>query len=248
MTPTLTAKKPAPRNGGGRGPVDYYRGDGGGGGRGDGAPDYGERLRRYRLGLAVGLTSIVMVFVSFTSAYIVRQGLGTWDFTTGKYVHDWQKLPLPLALLLLNTGLLLTSSVTMELARRRAAQDVVLAPVTSLPGITESHQKPVPWLWITLVLGFGFLAGQALAWSALVHRGLLISSNPSSSFFYVLTGTHAAHLAGGIIALLYAALISTRVFNKPVETRRIVVDVTGWYWHVMALLWLYIFALMAFAG
>lgn len=249
LTPTLTAKKTAAQGGGnGRGgPVDFYRGDGGGG-RGDGTPDYGERLRRYRLGLAVGLTSVVMVFVSFTSAYIVRQGLGTWDFTAGRYVHDWQKLHLPLALLLLNTGILLASTITMEMARRRAAQDVVLAPVTSMPGISEGHQRPVPWLWITVVLGLGFLAGQGLAWNALVQRGLLISSNPSSSFFYLLTGTHAAHLAGGIIALLYASIISSRLFKKPVETRRIVVDITAWYWHVMALLWIYIFALMAFAG
>jgi len=248
LTPTLTVKKPAPQHGGGgRGPVDRSRG-GGGGGRGDGAPNYGDRLRRYRLGLAVGLTSVVMLFVSFTSAYIVRQGLGNWDFAAGAYVRDWQKLQLPLSLLFVNTAILLASSITVELARRRAAQQVVLAPVTSIPGISEGRQKPIPWLWITVVLGFGFLLGQGLAWSELVRRGLVISSGPSSSFFYVLTGTHAAHLTGGMIALLYAALISTPLLARPVETRRIVVDITAWYWHVMALLWIYIFALLALAG
>src|SRR6266542_3923311 len=103
LTPTLTVKKPVPqRGGGGRGPVDRHHGGGNGGGRGDGTPNYGDRLRRYRLGLAVGLTSVVMLFVSFTSAYIVRQGLGNWDAAAGAYVRDWQKLQLPLSLLFVN--------------------------------------------------------------------------------------------------------------------------------------------------
>ena len=71
LNPTLPVKEPKAKLGsGGRPPVDRWHGGGdGGGGRGDGAPDYGERLRRYRLGLGVGLASVVMLFVSFTSAY-----------------------------------------------------------------------------------------------------------------------------------------------------------------------------------
>jgi cytochrome c oxidase subunit 3 len=249
LSPTVTIKEPQVRQGGGgRPPVDTPPGWGGGGGRPDGSPNYGERLRRYRLGLAVGLASVIMLFVSFTSAYIVRQGLASWDPTTGNYVRDWQRLHLPLALLILNTAILIASSVTIELARRSAAQRVVLAPVTALPGIAEGRQRPVPWLALTVVLGVGFLLGQAMAWRSLHLHGMLISSTPSSSFFYVLTATHALHLGGGLIALLYAGLISTAWFAKPVETRRIVVDITAWYWHVMALLWIYIFALLALAG
>ena len=45
--------------------------------------------------------------------------------------------------------------------------------------------------------------------------------------------------------MLYAAI--TSLTRKPVEVRRIVVDVTVWYWHFMALLWIYIFALLEFA-
>jgi len=62
---------------------------GGDGGRPDpGSPDYGARLRRARLGLAVALTPITMLFVAFTSAYIVRQGLPTFDPHTNTVVHD----------------------------------------------------------------------------------------------------------------------------------------------------------------
>jgi cytochrome c oxidase subunit 3 len=53
------------------------------------------------------------------------------------------------------------------------------------------------------------------------------------------------HLAGGIVALLWAAV--TSLLRRPIEDRRIVVDVTAWYWHFMAVLWIYVFALLAFA-
>jgi cytochrome c oxidase subunit III len=94
-------------------------------------------------------------------------------------------------------------------------------------------------------MGLGFLVGQYLAWIELEARGFFLATSASSSFVYLLTGMHAIHLAGGLIALLYAGI--TALFRKPVEARRIVVDITAWYWHFMALLWIYIFALLEFA-
>jgi cytochrome c oxidase subunit 3 len=61
----------------------------------------------------------------------------------------------------------------------------------------------------------------------------------------LLLGTHAVHLAGGVIALIYAA--ATTWLHRPVETRRIVIDVAAWYWHFMAFLWMYIFAVLLIA-
>jgi cytochrome c oxidase subunit 3 len=94
------------------------------------------------------------------------------------------------------------------------------------------------------MLGGGFLTGQWIAWRLLADRGFYLATSPSSSFVYLLTATHAVHLMGGILVLLYAAAGS--LLHKPVEARRIVVDVTAWYWHFMFLLWVYIFALMWF--
>ncbi len=249
--PTVQVREKPARakvGGSGRPPVIHFPryGGGGGGGRDDGYPDFGERLRRYRLGLMVGLAAVVMLFVSFTSAYIVRQGLGSYDSAANAYVTDWKPLKLPLGLLLLNTCLLLASSFTIEKARRAAFAEAAVAPITDLPGIAKDEGRGVPWLPITVVLGFGFLAGQLMAWRELSRRGFFISSSPSSSFFYVLTGTHAIHLLGGIVALLYA--LAAVFLPRPLERRRIVVDVTAWYWHFMAILWLYIFALLEFAA
>jgi cytochrome c oxidase subunit 3 len=245
LSPTVTLKYPkvGGSSGGAEPPVT---GGGGDGGRsGGGYPDYGERLRRARLGLAVALTPIVMLFVSFTSAYVVRQGLPTFDEPSGKYVHDWLSVNLPIALLVVNTIILLVSSISMELARRQITRMAALAPVRSIPGVSIDDERSFPWLNVTAILGVGFLIGQWAAWQALEQRGFFVATSPSSSFVYLLTGMHAIHLAGGIIALLYAA--ATPLLHKPIEVRRIVVDVTAWYWHFMALLWVYIFALLVIA-
>jgi cytochrome c oxidase subunit 3 len=234
--------------GGGRPPLSRFPGYGGGsgGGRDDSYPDFGERLRRYRLGLMVGLAAVVMLFVSFTSAYVVRQGLGNYDAASQTYITDWRPLSLPMGLLLLNTFLLLASSFTIEMARRAAFAEAAVAPITEMPGIAKDQKHGVPWLPITVILGLGFLSGQVMAWHDLGRRGFYMASTPSSSFFYVLTGVHAIHLFGGVVAMLYALAAVFR--SRPLERRRIVVDVTAWYWHFMALLWLYIFALLKFAA
>jgi cytochrome c oxidase subunit 3 len=215
-----------------------------GGSPNSGGPSYGVRLRRARLGMICAIATVSMVFVSLTSAYIVRRGLPTFDDTTRTYLRDWGEVQLPWLLLFINTAILLVSSVTMEGARRQIARRAALAPVQSIPGVSLGEERHFPWLGLTVVLGFGFLVGQWLAWSELKGRGFFVSTNPSSSFVYLLTAAHAVHLAGGIFALLWAGV--TSLLSKPVEERRIVVDVAAWYWHFMAVLWVYVFALLAF--
>jgi cytochrome c oxidase subunit 3 len=228
------SKPPVPPAGGGD--------DGRGGGD---VPNYGARLRRARLGLACGIATVCMLFVSLTSAYIVRQGLGTFDGASNTYVRDWGRVDLPWLLLAINTAVLLISSVTMEFARRRAALQAALAPVQSIPGVSLGNERSFPWLGITVLLGIAFLAGQWLAWGELHARGFFVATNPNSSFVFLLTIAHAVHLCGGMIALLWAAGAS--LLHKPAEARRIVVDITAWYWHFMAVLWIYVFALLGFA-
>src|SRR5690348_5063810 len=87
-----------------------------------GALEYPARLRRARLGIIVALSDIVMIFVSYSSAYVVRKGLPTLDPYSGNLVHDW--LPLQLRkFLLVNTLVLLVSTLNMEIARRQAARE-----------------------------------------------------------------------------------------------------------------------------
>lgn len=204
--------------------------------------DFTAHLRRARLGLAVGLTAIGMVFVSFTSAYIVRQGLPTLEPRTATLVRDWFPVPLP-RLLFVNTFILALSSLTMELARRQAARKSLLTMSAPDSDIFASRDKRVSWLAMTLVLGLGFLAGQWMTWRQLAASGFYVSTNPSSSFVYLLTGMHGVHLMGGVLALLVVGILSV---VRPMRSRLVAVDVAGWYWHFMAILWIYILGLLEF--
>src|ERR1700756_2906829 len=126
-TPTVSLDDPRTSTGG-NGILPPHQRDG---------DDFGSRffdtrLRRARLGLVVGLTGIAMIFISFSSAYVVRQGLPTLDPRTNLLLHDWFPVPLP-RLLLINTVVLLISTITMELARRHAARKVALAEIAAIP-------------------------------------------------------------------------------------------------------------------
>ena len=248
MSPRANIRDPrTSRGGGGRPPADFWPGGGGGsGGRGGGDDvPYRERLRRYRLGVLLGLTSVVMLFVSFTTAYVVRKAGAVWDPASNNYISNWVPIALPLRLLLANTAILLLSGITLELARRRAAADVALAPIAAMPGIRVSDRASLPWTYATTVLGLTFLVGQYYAWLKIAAVNANVSTALSSGFFFLLTGVHAVHLLGGILALLYAGACTW--LRRPPETRRIVIDVTAWYWHFMAALWVYIFGLLYFA-
>ncbi len=208
-----------------------------------GSLDFAVRLRRARLGLIVALVAITMIFVSYSSAYVVRQGLPTLDPQTGTLVHDWLPLQLP-SFLLVNTLVLLISTLTMELARRQAVRVVFASGFDSRP-TTRTETDKMPWLALTAVLGLSFLAGQWLVWRELAARGFYVDTSPSSSFFYLLTGMHGIHLLGGILALLTAGAAS--VLRKSAASTAVVVDATAWYWHFMTFLWVYILCLLEFA-
>jgi cytochrome c oxidase subunit 3 len=213
-----------------------------------GSAAFSARLRRARLGLIVALTGVVMIFVSFSSAYVVRKGLPTLDPQSGILVHDWLPLQLP-SFLLVNTLVLLVSTLTMELARRQAAREALATGIgkSAVSTTSASHKEAqgMPWLALTAVLGLSFLAGQWLVWRELAASGFYVSTNPSSSFFYLLTATHGIHLLGGILTLIAAS--AAYFWRRLAESRVVVVDITAWYWHFMTFLWVYILCLLEVA-
>lgn len=209
-------------------------------------PNYGERLRRARMGLAVAMTPILMLFISFTAVYLIRRGFLSLDVSETAYIRTWIPVRLPWMLLFANTAVLIASSITIDLARREITREAALAPVQSIPGVSLGEERHFPWLAVTTVLGLLFLAGQLFVWSKLSAGGFHLTGGTSSSFIYILTAMHGLHLAGGILTLLCANVAA--VLHRPVETRRIVVDITSWYWHCMTGLWIYILVLFSFAA
>lgn len=218
ITPEVKVKKGTPPGGGD--PFDPGNGK-------DWPPGYSRddaiEPAKYRIGMWVGLASVVMLFVSLTSAYIFRQIAGTGE------IRDWVPLKMPFVLWI-TTAVILASSVTIEIARRSIRSG-------DYAGFSR-------WISITTVLGMLFLAGQIFAWRELVSQGIYINSNPHSSFFYLLTSLHGIHLAGGLVALFS---LTVAAFRARVGIRkRNATEVTAIYWHFMDGLWIYLFVLLFF--
>ena len=176
---------------------------------------------RYRIGMWLALASVAMMFTSLSSAYVVRSG----------GARDWFPIAMP-RVLLVSTALILISSVTLEIGRRSLKR--------------SQPQAYARYVMFTALLGLGFLASQFSAWQQLAAQGIYLSSHPYSSFFYLLTGAHAVHLLGGLLALLFLWLRSRRYVSDPIAVakRQATADAVTIYWHFMDGLWIYLFLLL----
>lgn len=211
------------------GPPGGKKGLGGNGSKrpGGGGPDKSggsspeNSPERYRIGMWIALASVVMLFTALTSAYIVRAGTG----------NDWRPITMP-RMLWVSTALILTSSVTITIARRALKR--------------REHTAYKRWLLLTVVLGLSFLATQLLAWRQLVGQQIYVATNPHSAFFYLLTAVHGAHLLGGIFGLDYLLLRSWRKTTDAMSEakREAAAGAVALYWHFMDGLWVYLFLLL----
>jgi cytochrome c oxidase subunit 3 len=186
-------------------------------GGGDGDPGgRGASRRASFTGLFVLLAASTMVFAAFTSAFVVRRGLS----------DDWASIPKP-PVLFVNTAVLVASSIFLDLSRRAL----------------KAHDRTRFNLWWSVATGLGilFLLGQAYAWRVLKGAGFYVATNPSSSFFYVLTAAHAFHLLGGVVALVYVDVQALRLQLGP--AKRTAIDVTAIFWHFLDGLWVYLMVL-----
>src|SRR5262245_26525681 len=164
-----------------------------------------------RFGLLAFLGTLAMMFVGLTSAYLVRQTAA-----------DWRPLPLP-RILWWNTGLLLLSSASLE-AARRGLRRVDL--VTARQGMAGAG-----------LLGIGFALGQVHAWRVMTASGWSLTANPHNSFFYVLSGLHVLHLAGGLV---WWGVAFRRLHRLAFRPEQDVLRLFALYWHFLAGLWLYL--------
>ena len=219
-TMVTSTRPPAIKKGAGTGP-GIPGPNGNGSKRGGSFRDPESHANRYRIGMWVGLASVTMMFTSLSSAYIVRSNTA----------NDWVSLPMP-RVLIASTVLILASSITLELARRKLKAS-----------LTKAYTQ---WVVITVALGLAFLASQLFAWRQLKAWGLYVSSNPHSSFFYLLTGAHAVHLAGGLLGLAFLWLRSRWITNDVavIKKRQASADAVAIYWHFMDALWIYLFLLL----
>ncbi len=166
----------------------------------------------YRVGFLATCGSIYAVIAGLVVCYIWRAQSATY----------WQPIQLP-PILRLSTTVIFMSSVTFEAARRLYRK-----------GERPTYTK---LMVITTALTLCFLGLQITAWVDLFRQGAFLSQNPHSSFFYIFTGLHAAHVVGGLVALGI-------VFTKR-SPRREIVNMVAYYWHFLFVLWLGLYATLA---
>ena len=175
------------------------------------------KIPTLKIVLWVGMASMVMLFAGLTSGYIVRQAEG-----------NWMAFNVPSAFYI-STGILLASSITMFLALRAAKND--------------QKQSLKTWLIVTLGLGFAFVFSQFLGYNQLVKEGVFFTGgNVAGSFFYAITGLHIAHLAGGILALIFTS--GKAILEKYNSQNLLGIQLCATYWHFMDFLWLYLFVFL----
>lgn len=165
--------------------------------------------------LWVAMASMVMMFGSLTSAYIVRQAAG-----------NWLEFRIP-DVFFLSTAAILASSAALH---------------GSFRAFKSGNGGVYKWLLVSsLVLGMAFIVLQYQGWMELYGIGVVLDGNPGGSFFYVISGIHAAHVIGGLFALTVACLHAFTLAFKPTEKRRRRFQLVLHYWHFVDFLWLYLF-------
>ena len=154
-----------------------------------------------RTGLWIFLAVLTSLFALTITGYWMRMGHGAAE---GVAPVDWHPLTEP-RILWFNTALLVLGSVSMQWARHAAERG-------------DAARTQIAWL-CGGVFAAAFIVGQGMAWRQLQAAGVYAASNPANAAFYLLTGVHAVHLIGGLVAWVRTSLRMFRA-DSTVESGR----------------------------
>lgn len=171
--------------------------------------------------LWIAIVSMLMFWAGLTSAYLVRQGAG-----------NWLNFQMP-SLFFISTAVIVTSSITFLYVQS---------------SVKKNNQKGIViGTVLTLVLAIIFTAFQYGGWRELFDNKVVFGgkySNPSGSFFILFVWAHWAHLAGGIISLMFVLINSLR--KKYSSENALGIELCAIYWHFLSVLWVYLFLFLYF--
>ena len=177
-----------------------------------------KKIHPHKFALWVGIGSILMMFAGLTSAYIVKRNQANW-VTFNLPIAFWY-----------STAVMILSSLSLVMAVK-AFKERAMGRYRIMTAAT-------------LVLGVLFIVLQVVGFRQLWHKGITFTGNVSFSFLYTIVGIHAAHVIGGIIALI---IMLVKAFSSKIRNYSIVpVELVNTYWHFVDILWIYllIFLLM----
>lgn len=173
---------------------------------------YKHHPRVFLLGLV--FVGVIMMFVSLTSAFIVRKSAG-----------NWLEFRIP-SIFYLNSILIVLSSI-------------VLHYIIHFYKKGKKHFL-IPGLTLVFFIGAIFLFLQYQGWKQLSNIGVLLDGNVSGSFIYVISGLHAIHVVGGLTALFICMIIYQMDMVSKSRPYWLGLKLMTYYWHFMTLLWVYL--------
>ena len=185
-----------------------------------------------KLGLWIFLCTEILMFGGLFAAYAIYHNQYPEMFLAGSKFLDWK-------LGSLNTVVLLLSSFTMALS-------IYYAQINKLKFSTLC-------LWITFFCGVVFMGVKYIEYSHKIHEGLLPgvlfsyegggeSLGLYFSFYYSMTGLHGTHVIAGMALILWLIVRSYKKHFGP--GRVLALECVGLFWHLVDLIWIYLFPLL----
>jgi len=178
-------------------------------------------IKAKKMMLLFSMLSIAMTFAGLTSAYIVSKARPDW-------LKDFE---LPFSFVI-STVVIFLSSISISIAKKNV--------------IKNDISKTTLWLFVTFGLGIIFIISQFSGFNELIGLGYFFTgaqSTITTSFLYVLTVLHLAHLFAGLIVLI-VVIINNYKNNYKIEKLGFELAVT--FWHFLGILWLYLFVFLYF--
>ncbi len=187
------------------------------------------------VGTIVWLSSELMFFAGLFAMYFTLRAMVPELWET-----EPEKFNIPFAVV--NTLVLVMSSVTCQMGVFAAER---FQPYRTGGRFDVRRWGMVEWYVLTFLMGSFFVVGQVYEYAELVHEGLTISVNSYGSAFYLATGFHGLHVAGGLIAflLIIGRTFASRHFGHMEATSAVVVS---YYWHFVDVVWVALFLVIYF--
>jgi len=178
------------------------------------------RVNPQKFGLWISMGSLLMMFMAFTSAYIVRHAAG-----------NWLEFAIP-NVFIYSTLIIIVSSISLQ---------------ASYYFFTKKNATLYRLLLVgAFILGIAFLVLQYNGWTQLQQLGVDFKINPSASFFYLINWVHAAHIIAGlttlIVAMLHAFTLKFEVTKRRLDRFQLVLQ----FWHFLGILWIYLYGFLLF--
>ena len=177
-------------------------------------------IKAKKMMLLFSMLSIAMTFAGLTSAYIVSKSRPDW-------LKDFE---LPFAFII-STIVIIFSSFSIYSAKK---------------SLNNDSSKTTMWLFVTFALGLVFVISQFLGFDELISMGYFFTgaqSTITTSFLYVLTVLHLAHLFAGLVVL---AVVMVKNHKNKYKTEKLGFELAVTFWHFLGILWLYLFVFLYF--